>query len=97
MRRKIDHGVARSKFGVVIISPSFLAKGWPQYELDGLVTRAVTGEQVILPLWHHITKNQVADHSPTLADKVARSTSHFTIEEIADEIADVIRNAPHEI
>ena len=97
MRRKIDHGVARSKFGVVIISPSFFAKGWPQYELDGLVTRAVTGEQAILPLWHNVSKSEVIDHSPTLADKLARSTSHLTIEEIADEIADVIRNALHEI
>lgn len=97
LRRKIDHGVARSKFGVVIISPSFFAKGWPQYELDGLVTRAVTGEQVILPLWHNVTKSEVIDYSPTLADKLARSTSHFTTEEIADEIADVIRSASYEI
>ena len=90
VRRKIDQGLARSRFGVIVISPSFFAKNWPQYELDGLVTREMTGEQVILPLWHEITKQQVIDHSPSLADKVARSTSDFTIEEIALEIADVI-------
>ena len=83
IRRKIDQGLARSRFGVIVISPSFFAKNWPQYELDGLVTREMTGEQVILPLWHQISKREVIDHSPSLADKVARSTSDFTIEEIA--------------
>ena len=92
LRRKIDAGLARSRFGVVVLSHSFFAKNWPQYELDGLVTREMTGEQVILPLWHRITKSEVIAQSPSLADKVARSTADFTIEEIAREIADVIRN-----
>ena len=92
LRRKIDAGLAKSRFGVVVLSHAFFAKNWPQYELDGLVTREMTGEQVILPLWHRITKSEVIAQSPSLADKVARSTADFTIEEIAREIADVIRN-----
>lgn len=92
LRRKIDSGLARSRFGVVVLSHSFLAKNWPQYELDGLVTREMTGEQVILPLWHRITKSEVMGRSPSLADKVARNTSDSTIEEIAQKIADVIKN-----
>jgi len=92
LRRKIDHGLAHSRFGVVVLSRSFFAKNWPQYELDGLVTKEMTGEQVILPLWHGITKREVIEQSPSLADKVARSTTDFTVEEIASEIADVILN-----
>lgn len=92
LRRKIDAGLALSRFGVVVLSHSFFAKNWPQYELDGLVTREMSGEQVILPLWHRITKTEVIAQSPSLADKVARSTADFTIEEIATEIADVIKN-----
>lgn len=53
----------------------------------------MTGEQIILPLWHRITKAEVISRSPSLADKLARNTSDFTIDEIAAEIADVIRNA----
>jgi hypothetical protein len=37
LRRKIDADIARSRFGVVVLSSLFFAKGWPQYELDGLV------------------------------------------------------------
>ncbi len=91
LRRKIDAGLARSRFGVVVLSHSFFSKNWPQYELDGLVTREMTGEQKILPLWHRITKSEVIAKSPSLADKVARNTADFTIDEIAHEIADVIQ------
>lgn len=92
LRRKIDEGLASSRFGVVVLSRSFFAKGWPNYELDGLVTRAVTGEQIILPIWHDITKQELVGYSPSLADKVARTTGTHTIEEIADEIVSVIRS-----
>jgi hypothetical protein len=56
---KIDSGLARSRFGVVVLSQAFLGKGWTNYELDGLVTRAVSDEQVLLPIWHNITKKEV--------------------------------------
>lgn len=93
LRRKIDMGLAKSRFGVVVLSRSFFGKGWTNYELDGLVTRAVSGEQILLPIWHEITKKELIDYSPSLADKVARSTGTHTIEEIASEIIDVIRGA----
>lgn len=45
----------------------------------------------MLPVWHNVTKREVINYSPSLADKLARSTTEFTVEEIADEIADLIR------
>jgi hypothetical protein len=72
-------------------SPPFFAKGWPQYELDGLVTMAVSGAQVLLPLWHGVSKDEVMRQSPSLADKVALRTSDYTIDEIAKEITSVVR------
>lgn len=92
LRQKIDKGLANSRVGLVILSPSFIKKGWTNYELDGIVTRTVSGEQVLLPIWHNITKQQVVDFSPSLADKVARSTATHTIEEIAEEIANLLHS-----
>ena len=71
LRRKIDHGLSKSKFGIVVISRSFIKKGWTNYELDGLMTKAISGQQILLPIWHDITKQEVIDYSPSLADKVA--------------------------
>jgi len=91
LRRTIDHGLADSRFGVVVLSHAFFAKEWPQKELDGLVTREATGEQVILPIWHNISKDEVIGYSPTLADKIAARTADSTIREIAEEIADRVK------
>jgi hypothetical protein len=93
LRQKIDRGLATSRVGLVVLSPSFIAKGWTNYELDGIVTRTVSGEQILLPIWHNITKQEVVDYSPSLADKVARSTATHTVEEIALEIADLLRGS----
>lgn len=90
LRRKIDRGLSKSRFGIVVLSKSFIRKGWTNYELDGIISKANTGEQVLLPIWHGITKKEVLDFSPSLADKVARNTASYTVEEIADEIAELI-------
>jgi len=92
LRQKIDKGLAGSRVGLVVLSPSFVAKGWTNYELDGIVTRAVSGEQLLLPIWHNITKQEVIDFSPSLADKVARSTATHTPQEIAAEIAALLKH-----
>ncbi|MEM9415168.1 MAG: DUF1883 domain-containing protein [Planctomycetota bacterium] len=93
LRKTIDKGITNSRFGVVVLSQAFFGKGWPEYELDGLVTRALGGDQVLLPVWHNVSKQEVMTYSPSLADKLARSTATHTVDEIAAEIADVIRAA----
>lgn len=91
LRRSIDKGLAKSKFGIVVLSPSFFAKNWPQYELDGLLAREMSEGKVILPLWHKISKNEVMSYSPSLVDKIALNTSMYTIEEIVEKLAEVLR------
>jgi len=93
LRRKIDIGLAKSNFGIVVISRDFIKKGWTNYELDGIITRTISGEQVLLPIWHNITKQEVVDYSPSLADKVARNTTINTIDEIANEITELINGS----
>lgn len=91
LRRKIDRGLGGSRFGIVVLSKAFLRKGWPEYELDGLVTRSVSGEQILLPIWHQVNRHDVVSYSPSLADRLARSTQTHTIAQIAQDIAEVVR------
>lgn len=93
LRREIDDGIRSSRFGVVILSDSFFHKGWTNHELDGLVTRTVAGEQSLLPIWHDLTANEVMAYSPSLADKIAMSTSEYNIEDIAEQIAEVVNDS----
>ncbi|HTV23061.1 MAG TPA: toll/interleukin-1 receptor domain-containing protein [Polyangiaceae bacterium] len=91
LSRSIDAGLARSNFGVVVLSPAFIAKRWPEYELRGLTSREMLGKKVILPLWHNVEFADVVAFSPTLADKVAVKTSAHTPVQIATLIIDAIR------
>jgi hypothetical protein len=72
--RSIDRGLAESRYGIVIISPQFLAKDWPRRELEGLVTREIGRAKVVLPVWHQVTREQIERVSPPLADRLGVST-----------------------
>jgi hypothetical protein len=90
LHRSINHGLAKSKYGIVVISPNFLKKEWPQRELDGLAAREVDGVKVILPVWHEIDVDEVRHYSPTLADRVAVS-SKKGIDRVTSELLLAIR------
>ena len=75
LRESIDRGLSRSRFGIVVFSPHFFNKQWPQNELNGLVTRETGDAKVILPVWHNIDAEAVRTVSPVLADRVATSSS----------------------
>lgn len=75
LRRKIDEGLSKSRFGIVILSPRFFAKEWPKKELDALVSRDDGETKVIIPIWHEVSKSNVMSFSPILASKLSISTS----------------------
>lgn len=88
LRRRIDEGLAQSRFGLVILSPSFFAKEWPTKELDGLVAREDSQRKVVLPVWHGVESSDVAKFSPLLAGRLAvSSTEGLTAIAVAIESA----------
>jgi hypothetical protein len=91
LSRSIDKGLAKSKFGVVILSPSFFAKNWPEYELRGLTAKELRGGKVILPIWHQVNIDDVIKYSPPLADKLAVNTANKSPDDIALEVIGIIR------
>lgn len=87
LRRSIDHGLRECSTGVVVLSPSFFAKEWPQRELDALYTAEVSGRSKIIPIWHEIDSAGIASKSPLLADRVAIN-SKDGVKVIASKIAE---------
>jgi hypothetical protein len=75
LRRRIDEGLANSRYGIVVISHSFFTKNWPQQELDGLMSRQIAGTCVILPVWHNITADEVRNYSPMLSGLFAAKST----------------------
>lgn len=96
LRKKIDEGLARSDFGIVILSRHFFMKEWTQKELGGLVQRETDGKKVILPVWHKVDHDYVARYSLILADKIAASTD-FGIPDLVDKLLEAAGKARREV
>jgi hypothetical protein len=92
IRQEIEAGIAACRFGVVIISLHFFSKQWTNAELDALFGKKMdSGENLVLPVWHHISKDEVNSWSPLLAGIRALNSSIMTIDEMADALAEVVR------
>jgi transcriptional regulator with XRE-family HTH domain len=75
LTEKIDEGLKKSRFGIVVLSPSFFKKPWAKRELKGLTAREMAEKaDLILPIWHRVTLSEVLEFSPPLADKKAASS-----------------------
>ncbi|WP_315725638.1 MULTISPECIES: toll/interleukin-1 receptor domain-containing protein [unclassified Bradyrhizobium] len=91
LSRSIDRGLAKSRFGVVVLSRAFLGKRWPEYELRGLVAKEMEADKVILPVWLGVSKADILAFSPPLADKLAISATGLSVESVGDKLLQVIR------
>ena len=96
LSRSIDKGLSNSRYGIVVISKAFIVKPWTDYELRGLITKEVGREKVILPIWHEISKEEIIQFSPTLADKVALITTNLSTRKIAVRLLKQIRPDLHQ-
>jgi hypothetical protein len=75
LREQISRGLDSARFGVVILSPHFFDKQWTRHELDALTARELKEERsVILPVWHHLTAEDVRAYHPGIADTLAADT-----------------------
>lgn len=90
LSRSIDRGLSRSRFGLVVLSESFLKKDWPEYELRGLIAKEIGTNKVILPVWHNISRDQVLRYSAPLADKLALRSDGQSAVESAVAIIEVV-------
>ena len=92
MRIKIDDGLKKSKFGVVVLSPDYIREGkyWTKAELDGLFQLESVNGKMLLPVWHNLTKKDVMAYSPIIASKLAMTTASMTPQEIAKELVTLL-------
>jgi hypothetical protein len=87
LRRSIERGLAECTAGVVILSPAFFAKEWPQRELDALYSFEISGRTRILPIWHGVDATFIGRASPFLLDRLALN-SNVGVEVVCSAIAE---------
>jgi TIR domain len=87
--QKINEGLFKSKFAVVILSPAFKAKEWTNRELEALHALEIGRANKILPVWHGVNDQTVAEYFPLAASKFAVSTNHGIVD-VATAILKVV-------
>jgi len=85
-------GLKETRNCIVVLSPNFLSnKGWGKAEFGSIFTREILEKQnVMLPVWHNVTVDQVYDYSPRLADKVGLNTN-IGVKELARRLSNEIK------
>lgn len=85
----INAGLIASEYGLLLLSPEYIAKHWTRYELDVLHRQHIEDQKKLFPLWHRVDKSQIDQWNPGLPAIVAiKSTENLS--SISRKIADVI-------
>jgi hypothetical protein len=82
--RQISKGLKSAEFGVVVLSPHFFSKKWPQEELDGLFALETADRKIIIPIWHNVTENEAKQYSAILAARVGSISNKGLDQVVAD-------------
>ena len=87
--REIDKGLANSRIGIVLATPSFLTRtkgeGIADKELSALLAR-----DLLVPVVHNTTFEALRDISPLLGSRSGLSTSEDSMSDISAKIAELI-------
>ena len=89
LMREIDRGLAKSRAGLVLVTPSFVkrlkAAGVADKELSALLAR-----DMLVPVVHGITYEELRDESPLLASRSGLDTAEDSIAQIAVKISELV-------
>ena len=87
--REIDKGLAKSRVGIVLVTPSFLqrvkAEGIADKELSALLAR-----DLLVPIVHNTTFDDLREVSPLLGSRSGLSTIEDSMVDIAAKLSELI-------
>lgn len=88
--REIDKGLANSRMGIVLVTPSFLERikgeGIADKELSALLAR-----DLLVPIVHKTTFEDLREVSPLLGSRSGLSTIEESMEDVAAKIAELVK------
>lgn len=87
--REIDKGLAKSRVGIVLVTPNFLKRikgeGIADKELSALLAR-----DLLVPIVHETTYDDLREVSPLLGSRSGLSTKEDTMTDIASKLAELV-------
>lgn len=87
--REIDRGLAKSRLGIVLVTPALLTRltgeGIADKELSALLAR-----DQLIPIVHNTTYEALRDVSPLLGSRSGLSTKEDTMGNVASKLAELV-------
>ena len=87
--REIDKGLAKSRVGIVLVTPAFLnrilGEGIAEKELSALLAR-----DLLVPIVHNTTYDALRDVSPLLGSRSGLSTAEEPMTGVAAKLAELV-------
>jgi hypothetical protein len=87
--REIDRGLAKSRVGIVLVTPALLkrleSEGIADKELSALLAR-----DLLVPIIHNTTYEDLREVSPLLGSRSGLSTSEESLTDIAAKLAELV-------
>jgi hypothetical protein len=87
--REIDKGLAKSRVGIVLVTPALLSRvrgeGIADKELSALLAR-----DLLVPIVHGTTYDALREVSPLLGSRSGMSTAEDTMANVADKLAELV-------
>ncbi|MCZ8547164.1 toll/interleukin-1 receptor domain-containing protein [Mesorhizobium qingshengii] len=87
--REIDRGLAKTRVGIVLVTPAFLDRiqsgGIADKELSTLLAR-----DLLVPIVHNTTYEALRDVSPMLASRSGLSTAENPMADVAAKLAELV-------
>lgn len=87
--REIDKGLAKSRVGIVLVTPNFLKRIKGESIADKELSVLLHGGQLV-PIIHGTTFEALREESPMLASRNGLSTVDDTMEDVATKLADLV-------
>lgn len=83
----IEEGMRNSRSGIILLTRSYFAKGWPKHELEHLYRKYIEENHLLVPIWMGVTKAEVESFMPSLSGIVAIRSG----EQLSSLLNDLIR------
>lgn len=87
--REIDKGLAKSRIGIVLVTPAFIQR-IPQESIADKELSALLHRDQLVPIVHNTTFEELREVSPLLGSKSGLSTAEDNINVVAEKLAELV-------
>lgn len=87
--REIDKGLAKSRVGIVLVTPALLRR-LPQASIADKELSALLARDLLVPIVHETTYEALRDVSPLLGSRSGLSTAEEPLADIAAKLAELV-------